>query len=136
MKSNLDDMRVDEAIETYPLKPLPAGFVESVLSQIEPHPKVDPKSISDANTNFLFVVVPVAIVWLGLTASLLVKFSSVWLDPSQASYHRSLVEYWMVQITFSLGEYKQFITLGIGLVVLGGFAALWRVTDPARKLGW
>lgn len=132
MKSNLDDLRVDEAIETYPLEPLPAGFVEGVLERIEATPRFDPNSIWDANSRFVFQFIPVAILWLAFTAAVLVRYVPAWMDPAQAGYFSAMVDYWKLKFVYASEALRPFGTPALVFLVVGMFAVLWRVTDPDR----
>jgi hypothetical protein len=133
MKSNLDDLMIDEAIESYPLESLPPDFLAGVLEKIEVHPRVDPKLVGDANTRFIFRFIPVAILWLGFTGAALAAFSPAWINPARASYYRLLAEYWKMQIIYSSGDLSKFGFVALVLAVVGGFALVWQLTNPARE---
>ena len=134
MKSNQDELRIDEAIDSYPLEALPEGFVEHVLVEIEPRRVYARQTQWDPSTRFLYSAAPVAILWISLTAALLVRFSPAWIDPARASYVRSMIQYWRLQIAYSGLPLQQMGVLGIAAVVAVGFVVLWRVTDPARGM--
>ena len=136
MKSNQDEFWIDEAIESYPLEALPEGFVDGVLSQIEPRQPVPVhKKIGwDLRAWFLYAATPLAIFGFSLTVALLVHFRWVWIDPAQVSYYRSVLEYWWLELAYSGLPLRQLGIAAMAVAVLGGFTVLWQLTDPARKM--
>ena len=134
MKSNPDEFWIDEAIESYPLETLPDGFVAHVMANIEPRPSERVKLGWDVNSRILFYTAPLAIFGFSLTAALLVQFSPVWMGSAQASYFHSMLEYWWLQLAYSGLPLHQLGVLAMVMAVAGGFAVLWQLTDPARKL--
>lgn len=134
MKSNQDEFWVDEAIESYPVETLPEGFVNRVLAEIEPHTSAAEKIDLDSGTRFLYLSAPFAIFGFSLTAALLVGFSSVWMDPARVGYYRAMVEYWRLHLTYSSLPLQQIGMAVMTLVIIGGFAVVWRLTDPARQM--
>ena len=118
MKSNLDDVRITEAIDTYPIQPLPSGFVKSVLGQIESNEKLYYKNIFNANSEFSYSVAPIVFLWLAFSIYLLAKFNSLWLDPIKANYYRSLYEYWKMQYSYSGISTLSVFSLIAGILIL------------------
>ncbi|MBI9046640.1 MAG: hypothetical protein JEZ06_19270 [Anaerolineaceae bacterium] len=133
MKANLDDLKINEAIETYPLEPLPSGFVKNVLKKTEPRPAFDPNLIIDANTRFLFTVVPVAIILLGITTAFLIGSRDSWMGPITANYLTTMFEYSKIQLSFDPVLMMLLSIIVILLIVVTGYVALWQLTDPKRK---
>ena len=99
MNHNLDEQKITEAIESYPLSPLPEGFVKNVMAEIQPRLNLKPKNLEDPSTRFLNYAIFLFVAAFSITVLVLFKTRRAYIDPFTLNHLHLLIDYWLLRLS-------------------------------------
>ncbi len=132
MNHNLDEQKITEAIESYPLSSLPEGFVKNVMAEIQPRLNLKPKNLEDPTSRFLNYAILLFFTAFSVTVLILFKTRRSYIDPLTLNHLHTLIEYWLLRLSL-IKISPRLLIIVFSSVFTFFLLILWQLTDPNRQ---
>ena len=120
----MDDPRITEAADSYPLVSLPPGFIKKTMRRLPPRPAI----------SFLDVALPLFLVTFLGAGLLSICLTLKLLDPLQVASLRLSWRAWQLSLP-PQGLFSLCLTAALGLGGLGFFLMVWLVFGRGVSAG-
>jgi hypothetical protein len=129
---NRYDSLIDEALDRYPMQPLPAGFTKRVISRLPaPQPRF--------HLDFLDLILPVFFVMFGVLALFVAGWVAFYMDPLWLSGVQLQIQLLVLELSvyqdWPVVSLALVIASGLGLAIIITFAWLASSFDLVQRVG-